>query len=334
MTELPRTSHAIRGQNPARQTTVGAAPQTGRRSYIARHWHGELSLGRAFWLNGIVVGLVFIVVALVAIVIPYLLGFDTAEWAPLPGLVASIIAGPVLLSWQSVGIWRSASHRNQKHRVRAWSILAKVATILGLVLFAHDFMFRLVPSTIEHARFAFGTGGLDPHEISLSSDGLVLNFSGGISNAAVADVERMLDKHGAVRAIFLDSRGGQVLAAEHLRDLIRHRALDTYVAKRCFSACTTAFLGGQERGIIQDATFGFHQMRSAVLYSYETAIFNRMARDDMVTWGVAPAFAHKAFEITSDSAWYPSVSELLAAHVATRIVSTDDIQRRLTGKSD
>ena len=125
-----------------------------------------------------------------------------------------------------------------------------------------------------------------------------------------------------------------MLAAMRLHDLIRGRALDTYVDKRCASACAIAFMGGKVRGVAPGAVFGFDQTRLTARYSYEAAVLNRIARDDMVDWGIAPDIARKAFGPQSDGAWNPSVNELLAAHVATRIISTDDIQKRLGGAND
>jgi hypothetical protein len=143
-----------------------------------------------------------------------------------------------------------------------------------------------------------------------------------------------LNDNGHVRAIFLDSRGGEMLAAMRLHGLIRGHALDTYVEKRCASACAIAFMGGKQRGVAPSAVFGFDQTRSTARYSYEAAVLNRMARDDMVDWGIAPAIARKAFGPQSAGAWYPSVTELLAAHVATRIMPVEDIRKRLWGARD
>lgn len=79
-----------------------AAPQ---RSYIARHWRGELPLARTFLLNGVALCLLFIV--LTSPLQSLMLDASDPITAGLIGLLI-ICAGLVLVIWQLVGLWRSA----------------------------------------------------------------------------------------------------------------------------------------------------------------------------------------------------------------------------------
>jgi hypothetical protein len=72
-----------------------------RQSYVLRHWRGEFSLPRSYWLNGLLAGLV---IAAIGFVIPW---DDLLTDAPKTFLVALSFA--VLLEiaatlWQAVGI--------------------------------------------------------------------------------------------------------------------------------------------------------------------------------------------------------------------------------------
>ncbi|QXH45011.1 hypothetical protein KSS93_19260 [Pseudomonas xanthosomatis] len=101
-----------------------AAPQ---RSYIARHWRGELSLARTFLLNGVALCLLFIVATspLQALI------FDASADPMTAGLIGLLIicAGLVLVTWQLVGLWRSAR--------RQGGLVGVVVPLLIVAVLAH-----------------------------------------------------------------------------------------------------------------------------------------------------------------------------------------------------
>jgi hypothetical protein len=123
---------ATNGANAA----IERSDQT-HRNYFARHWRGDLSLALSFWINGVLVNLVTVAVALVPII--YL------ERNPQDGnltilalAVFFIVAGALLGIWQLVGIWRSASHHVLRGGRKFWSIAAKVVVVLASLRMLKD----------------------------------------------------------------------------------------------------------------------------------------------------------------------------------------------------
>ncbi|TLP53487.1 MULTISPECIES: hypothetical protein [Pseudomonas] len=83
-----------------------------RRSYLSRHWRGELSLTRTFWLNGVAVRLLFD--ALATPQVETLLGNpsrDPIDSAYLAGVLIGISL--ILWLWQLVGLWRCARRHSE-----------------------------------------------------------------------------------------------------------------------------------------------------------------------------------------------------------------------------
>jgi hypothetical protein len=155
-------------------------------------------------------------------------------------------------------------------------------------------------------------------------DGRELEFSGGITFGAAKDLQRFLDAMPAVQVVHLNSPGGRIAEAARMAYLISARKLATYVVGNCLSACTTIFLSGRERLISPQGRLGFHQPDAAGLTEQERR--DVIAQSEMLLrqLGVSAAFAHKANLAPPDDMWFPSVAELIAEHVATRVVNSLD----------
>ncbi len=87
-----------------------------RPAYLRRLWDGDVPLPEAYWIWGVGVGLLFIVLA------------DVAEHRPLLlaalGLLAIVVG---IVAW--VAIWRSA----EKYAgPRIWAVLAKLSVVLSI----------------------------------------------------------------------------------------------------------------------------------------------------------------------------------------------------------
>ena len=100
-------------------------------SYVARHWHGELSLPRSFWLDGAAVfalGLVTSLLAARAVTIHLFREYQGFLVAIALGETFLLIAAYV---WALVCIWRAA---RQYGGSRVWVFLAKLGMIVALLL--------------------------------------------------------------------------------------------------------------------------------------------------------------------------------------------------------
>jgi hypothetical protein len=109
--------------------TNPATEQT-RRSYVTRHWRGEVSLAKSFWLDTVALSiLIFFLTLLFA-------GYVAATFRREPGhavllIVVAFLIGLCSFVWSVVGLKRSA--RSYKG-LRVWAVLAAIVTIPALGL--------------------------------------------------------------------------------------------------------------------------------------------------------------------------------------------------------
>jgi hypothetical protein len=106
-------------------------------SYIGRHWNGELSLGASFWVNCVVISLLFNLVV-------FIVGFAFAHGSL--GLLLAVLwpffaMSLVIAVWQLVGTWRSAENHKRHTGRKGWAVVAQVLIVLawiGVALNAFD----------------------------------------------------------------------------------------------------------------------------------------------------------------------------------------------------
>lgn len=105
------------------------APRQG--SYLTRHWRGQLSLFKSFWLDAIALSVV--IFPLSAVVTGYLSGiYHRQPSLAVTSIVVVLAVGICVLVWSLVGLWRSA---RGYQGWRIWSVSARVVTLgwLGLI---------------------------------------------------------------------------------------------------------------------------------------------------------------------------------------------------------
>src|SRR5262245_16559435 len=105
------------------QTASGAQ----QRGYFARHWRGELSLGKSFWLNGFLIGLISRAIFTILLTACQFLG-------SVPAIIAAFIVieafNILVVVWILVGIWRAATnHQGRKF----WAVVAKIMVVIGAI---------------------------------------------------------------------------------------------------------------------------------------------------------------------------------------------------------
>jgi len=114
-------------------TLFGADVSAPSDSYIARHWRGDLSLARSYWLNGAVIfGLGVNVLAVVAITLTAF-AFQDNHGVLLLAVLSEILLQVTVYAWALVGIWRAAGRYRGP---RVWAILARVFIVLSVLISA------------------------------------------------------------------------------------------------------------------------------------------------------------------------------------------------------
>lgn len=287
------------------------------RSYFGRHWRGELSLPVSYWINVAVVGGMINLLALA-------IGGSSDLWATnavatVTGIVGAWSTVLVVGVWQLVGTWRSAERHESRGGTRFWAGVARVMVALIALQTGRMLIVSGVPQLQDAYDIATGDLKMGVPVLRPLNGGKELEIFGGITFGLIDKLTKAVEKLPALRTIHLTSAGGRVTEAENLRSFIRDRGYDTYVSTECSSACITVFLGGKRRFVGPEAKLGFHAHSVAGQDESEARAIKRKAVADAVEWGVNSAFAAKAFGVKPEDMWYPDVSEVLAAGVATDI---------------
>ncbi|MFC3227905.1 hypothetical protein ACFOGJ_11725 [Marinibaculum pumilum] len=286
------------------------------RSYVGRHWHGELSLPVSYFVNGV---LLAFACNLLVRAVPEDVGDLYEPWRGFLTLLAFWLAICGISLWQLVGTWRSAGRHVGRGGRRFWAVLARIMMVVGAIQVALTLTRHAGPQLEMAARIAMGDPEIPPYTLRIAGDGTEVVMSGGIRFGAADDLAALLDRVPTVRTVQLDSTGGRLAAGLRLQTLIRERGLDTYVGRRCLSACTTVFLGGQRRYLAPQGRLGFHGGILPGLDQASMTAFDRKVAEAAIAAGVSPDFAQRAFFLPNAEMWFPTMAELRAAGVVTDI---------------
>lgn len=303
---------------PPVTTTLDSVPilnYKGPLAFFRRHYNGDYSLGRSYWVNTFLVSLFAPVLGL--LLLPWLSENFPARYGSL-GFLFITALGIVAWFWAVSGTWKSASKHVQRGGKPVWAAAAKFMIVIGVLKTFGDVV-NLTPALEEHIRIAMGAQPGPSTKLEVRADGRSILLSGGINDGSAEQLEKALQLAPAVTTVVLSSDGGWIREGKMLADVIRMRDLNTYVENYCASACTIAFLAGRERAAAPSAKIGFHASRSVGSLASkpsleETAEF----RSIYLSANLPDDFIRKAIETPHDKMWYPSHSDLLAAGVLTR----------------
>ena len=291
------------------QTPTADEAPVCRRGYIARSWRGELSLARAFLVNGVLLTLAFAVVmiALLGATMAVFGGQVRAEmYLGLAVTIAVFVLGTPISVWQLVGLWRSASRHV---RLGGRRIFAYGAYLLVIALAGYEAWDS--PSVVQDYKKAQLLLALEEAvhtDFAVFERDGVLSVSGLFGQDMVDKVKDELDRNPNIRAVHLTSVGGFIDAGQKVALLIRERGLATYVSDYCKSSCTFAFLAGRKRWLGPNGRLGFH---SAIgTFGDEEAL--RAMSDIYARLGMPAATIARIMSVSSQDMWEPSISELKA----------------------
>ncbi|WP_188672705.1 hypothetical protein [Neptunicoccus cionae] len=293
------------------------------RHYAIGHWRGEQGLKWSFWVNLILIR------ALI---------FALQDWfAPFEGqdhndhqvavLLFVFVFHGVVFVWQAVGVVRASeeSVRASGYMAPAWAtqltLIIMVFWVLAFTLEAWQMTLR-DPDRLE-AYAAMEAQRAAKYSVEPSADGKTLTLSGSIERGITRKLDAQLAAYPNTSHIVLSSPGGNIYEARGLSNAIRKNGLNTLVTLECSSSCTTAFIGGAERFLVNGAKLGFHQFRIDAVYSVLNADpLKEQERDKalFIKSGVAAWFVEEMFNSPSSEIWYPNSSKLLAARVVTKVI--------------
>ncbi len=303
---------------PAMLQVPGGAPvpeYKGPLAFFRRHYNGDYSLARSYWVNTLLVSLFSPVVGIM--LLPWLGENFPARYGS-AGFLFVTTLGITAWFWAVAGTWASANKHVQRGGESGWATAAKLMIVLGVLRTFGD-VGNMMPTLQEHIRVATGTQLGPSSKLEVRADGRSLLLSGGINDGSAEQLDKALQMAPAVTTVVFSSEGGWIREGQMLADVIRKRGLNTYVEGYCASACTIAFLAGKERAAAPAARIGFHASRSvgsmdSVPSSEETAQLRTLYRDA----GLPDSFVRQALDTPHDKMWYPPHEVLLTAGVLTR----------------
>lgn len=286
-------------------------------SFLARFWRGEYTLWLSYW----VIGLAFNLATIGAI---QGLAFATREQAFNPYAIALTLfvmwgATALILVYQSVGVWRSATYyRKAPDRPvwrRIWSVAAQLSVLVGVVSFGHQLWQSGVRQIDESWRMAFeGDPDIPAFTIRTMRNGTEMEIAGGFKYGLTRAARRAMDGAPNLKVVHLMSNGGRIGEARELARLIADRGLSTYTATVCLSACTVAFIAGRERFLKIGGKLGFHRAAFAGTENSDAM------RNLLLDAGIERPFVDRVSAQAASGMWYPTTGELEAAHVVTALV--------------
>jgi hypothetical protein len=280
---------------------------------IRKHWNGEYSFARSFWINLIFLSTMLPFIALVA---QSLLRGRASDRIQSTSFLVVDTLSSILLLWGAVGTLRAGARYQNSGGLKVWFIPAIIAIAF---LVYEDLAFQLYSQTalIENGRMMLTGRFGPPASISTINDGAAVLIEGELQDGTARDLSARLDASPGVTNVAFDSKGGLFKEARLIAQIIADRHLNTYVAKRCSSACTLAFLAGKTRCMSDYAKLGFHAGRRMGLPGEMRPTIANAQRSLYAKAGLPDSFIDDMMAVPSTSIWYPTHDELLDAHVLT-----------------
>lgn len=106
-------------------------------NYFIKHWYGELSLARSYWINIVLVNVIYNVVYLVIVEFSFASVYQSGDFGrelyTYYDMLRWIVMFPIAV-WQIVGAWRAAKIYSL-HAAKIWGGVAQVFIILEFMGF-------------------------------------------------------------------------------------------------------------------------------------------------------------------------------------------------------
>ncbi|HUQ38314.1 MAG TPA: tetratricopeptide repeat protein, partial [Aestuariivirga sp.] len=293
-----------------------------KRNYFARHWRGELSLAKSYWLN--TYGLT-LVIAILSV------GLGSSDIVLYPKLISSLLISLWLFAaisqvWLTVGIYRSARVYSTTYpNKKGWGGAAILLTTLGLISSVVVFANQGIPQIRGYAEILSAASQVKNYSVKLLGDLTKIELRGNLDFGVSADVEAMLNDYPAVRVLYLNSIGGRLAEADKLKDLVLQHNLDTYVVSECHSACVTVFVAGRNRLISRTALIGLHEPYFPGLDIRELEAAKEGVKKFFYSRGIDGAVIEKGFAVNYESIWNPEHAVLFSSRIATGYASDEDV---------
>lgn len=278
-------------------------------NYLVRHWRGELTLARSYWLN--VVGVTLVAGALQQL---FLKADVPLNILAITALCSFLLFGAITV-WQIVGFYRATREHMRSGEsgiVTAWAWVGLSVLVFGCV---KAITVNLFPETLEMVEILRGDPAMGKMGIELLPSGKEIEISGALPAGCANEFEAFIENAPSVNILQIDCRGGRVYEARKIGNIVAARHMITFVSGECESAATLIFLSGEKRFANVGAKIGFHAASFPGLPVEDAERANKEIEDAVVAAGVKPSFAERISKTPGTAMWYPTITELLEAGV-------------------
>ena len=293
-----------------------------RQGFVSRHWHGDYSLARSYWVN------VVLLSALFQIITTPVLQMEVQGNSSTPMLAIVSVTFFVMLAsvWQFVGLWRSSRNHINRTGRRFWARIAQILAVLGLLgVVSNTIVYG--PVFREMTIIGLNMDPLDNLEFSwVDRDKDQLVLSGNIGFSGDKELQKWIwSGSESLWLVILESTGGRETAALAMAKTIEAHSLDTYVDSECDSACTLLFTAGDRRIASPGAIFGFH---TAGIDGVAEGLLPASENDSsayLYRRGISENFIKRVETVPYEDMWYPTLDELLKAKIGTHVMEGDEL---------
>ena len=292
--------------------------------FVSQYWKGEIRVAPSFWWFFLLLGCAYHVLE------PHVLKpfSDNPKTFITATVLYLVVTRLLIFPWQIVGLLRSTNahylqfgRRTILYSVQGCILASIVGTASHVITVAQTLFFY--KKNIDF----YATEKIQPYTIDLVEGGQQLILRGVLDFGVSNDVRALLEKNPEISSIVLESDGGQIYEGRGLSIAISNHALDVYSYEKCFSACTTAFIGGRKRFLGEAAKLGFHQYgfdperRRELTQLHDLEAEQEKERALFQSKNIAATFIDQMFSTPSDGMWFPTKKRLIDAGVIDGVVS-------------
>jgi ATP-dependent protease ClpP protease subunit len=285
-------------------------------NWFIRHWRGELSLVRSYWLNTFCVNLIIYIAFFIMEKAKFV------EEYPYQSFFL-IFATFGIACWQLVGLWRSATKYLDNGRSSLWGNLARLTVILGCLqncTVLVDVSKELAILNDFYANIALSKEADYETEFRFINNNKELLVTGGIGSKSVNEFTKIASANPNLSLIHLNNDGGRISEAYEIYKFIKARGYNTYTSGQCLSACTIMFLGGKQRLISITGKLGFHSASIGNLDGQDYENINDEFKNIYQEAGVSESLISRALSTPANEIYYPDHQELLSSNAVDLIV--------------
>lgn len=288
--------------------------------YILKHWRGQHSLAKSFWINFILINFLIAIINFSYSYFDY--NYDPRRVAFFVFLF-NIFNLCLCWPWQMVGLWRASTRHMRETGKKLWPRLLIGFVIIGCAFQAWRAKDNLLIMK-ENYQLASTPDEDNAFTVTLADNNTIIIMQGFLGYGVSKEVSTLLKNHRNIKGIVLDSNIGRYSEAFILSEVILRNKLNTTSSHGCQSVCVIPYIAGKNRTLEKGARLSFT--------SYETIyednkIQNEYARiaqkveSLFMQQNVDQNFISDMLDVPYQQFWQPSREQLVAANVIQDIQS-------------